>query len=155
MASFRDFLLRFRPVGAPGRPAVPGVPVDRGAELRDELEPLLALLDVPAAQAAAVREKAARRASELRDAGRAEAERILLAARAEAAAVHDRAEAEARSSAAAESARLLSAGETAADTTLRLGHERLSAIADEILARALAQARDAGPGPSAPTEPPS
>jgi cell division septum initiation protein DivIVA len=45
MPQLRDFLDRFRPAGAPGAAALAGVPADRGAELADELSPVLGLLD--------------------------------------------------------------------------------------------------------------
>ncbi|MFJ1709912.1 hypothetical protein [Kitasatospora sp. NPDC088346] len=43
MVTFRDFLARFRPTGAPGASAT-GVPADRAAELTAELGPSLAEL---------------------------------------------------------------------------------------------------------------
>jgi hypothetical protein len=44
MPRVRDLLYRFRPAGAPGAASSAGVPVDRGADLAAELDPVFARL---------------------------------------------------------------------------------------------------------------
>ncbi|MCH0573448.1 hypothetical protein I3F60_30175, partial [Streptomyces sp. MUM 136J] len=84
MPRFREFLSRFRPAGSPGAAVAGAVPADRSAELAAELQPVLALLDDSAREAAAVREAAARDAAERTRAAAEEADRTVRTARARA-----------------------------------------------------------------------
>ncbi len=76
MARVRDAGERFRPAGAPGAAGRVGVPADRAAELRAELEPMLTLLDPVHAQCAQIVEAAEQEAARIGAAGQAEATRI-------------------------------------------------------------------------------
>ncbi len=66
MASTRDLLERFRPAGAPGAAAPAGVPSERAAGLREELLPVLALLEPTEAQVEAVLRESVARADRVR-----------------------------------------------------------------------------------------
>ncbi|WP_406481147.1 hypothetical protein [Streptomyces sp. NBC_01615] len=89
MAGFRDFLMRFRPVGLPGPAAAGGVPADRSAELAAELEPPLALLEETEAEARTIREDADQDAARRRQAAERTAKDIVEQARARAPAVRE------------------------------------------------------------------
>jgi V/A-type H+/Na+-transporting ATPase subunit B len=84
VAGFRDFLLRFRRVGSPGRAAPGGVPADRAAELAAELAPPLSLLEEVEAEARRIREEAARVAADRRRDAERQADTIVGRARARA-----------------------------------------------------------------------
>ncbi|NMH97783.1 hypothetical protein [Pseudonocardia acidicola] len=75
---WRHFLTRFRPAAAPGPAAPGGVPVDRAAEASAELAAVFALLAGTEAEAARIR-----------DAGAAQARRILADADRDAAVLED------------------------------------------------------------------
>src|SRR5690348_14286797 len=93
MGRRRDWLDRFRPAGAPGSPALPGVPSDaRPAET--ELRPVFALLETTSQECARLRTEAERQAAHGREDASREAGRIVAEARRDAPAV--RAEAQAR-----------------------------------------------------------
>ncbi|WP_329190699.1 hypothetical protein [Actinacidiphila glaucinigra] len=78
--AFRDFLMRFRPTGLPGAAAAGGVPADRSAELRAELEPALAALDSTGALARTMLEAANHEAARRRETARRQAAEIVQAA---------------------------------------------------------------------------
>lgn len=94
MTRSRDLLERFRPAGAPGAATPPGVPAERGASVRDELTPVLALLAPTEAEVEAVQEEA--RANAARISADASNRAAALAAQAHERADEARAEASAR-----------------------------------------------------------
>lgn len=111
MAGFRDFLLRFRPVGSPGRAAPGGVPADRAAELAAELTPPLSLLEEAEAEARRIREEAVRVAADRRRDAERQADTIVGRARARADEVRTEAAARVRRAAEAEAAESLATAE--------------------------------------------
>jgi hypothetical protein len=66
MRTPRDLLERFRPAGTPGAAGPAGVPVDRAALLREELQPVLDLLAATDQQCAEIRSTARHGAESLR-----------------------------------------------------------------------------------------
>jgi hypothetical protein len=73
----RDLLYRFRPSGAPGTAARPGVPADRARDLADELEPVFSALAPTVAQCRAVVSAGRSRADTVRQSYVSEVERLL------------------------------------------------------------------------------
>lgn len=84
MARTRDFLARFRPVGAPGAAAAAGVPADRAAELSAELQPVLDALADTQQRAMTIRAAAESAAQRRRRDGQVRVEAVLAAARGQA-----------------------------------------------------------------------
>jgi hypothetical protein len=74
-----DFLNRFRPAGAPGA-GLAAVPADRQRDRESELGPVLAVLDAPSAECAALVAGAQRDADQIIAAARSEADGIISAA---------------------------------------------------------------------------
>ncbi|MFD8544495.1 hypothetical protein [Streptomyces sp. NPDC059649] len=134
MAGFRDFLLRFRPVGPPGRAAPGGVPADRSAELSAELEPPLTLLERAEAEARTVREEAARTADETRRAAERQAEEIVARARARAHDVRAGSADRVRRAAESEAAELLASSERTTAILRRRADARLPELLDRVAA---------------------
>ncbi|MFG2859180.1 hypothetical protein [Streptomyces sioyaensis] len=144
MAGFRDFLMRFRPAGSPGRAAPGGVPADRSAELSAELEPSLTSLERTEAEARAIREQAASRASETRRGAERQAAEIVERAHARA---HDlRAESadRVRRAAEAEAAELLASAERDAAVVRRRADARMPVLLDRVSALVAEELDDAG-----------
>ena len=134
MAGFRDFLMRFRPVGSPGRAAPGGVPADRSAELSAELEPPLSMLEQAEAEARAVSERAVRRAAEVQAEAKRQAEEIVDQTRARTHDVRVETADRVRREAEAEAAELLaSAGHEAAALRHRI-ETRMPALVDRVAA---------------------
>ncbi|MER6310194.1 hypothetical protein [Streptomyces sp. NPDC001657] len=144
MAGFRDFLLRFRPVGPPGRPAPGGVPADRSAELSAELEPPLTLLEQAEAAARTVREEAARTADATRRAAERQAAEIVARARARANDVRAESADRVRRAAETEAAELLASTERATAVLRRRADARLPALLDRVSALVAEELGDVG-----------
>lgn len=87
MASWRDFLLRFRPAGVAGAAAPAGVPADRMAEARAELAPVFDLLADTERDVAALREAGVVEARRRVERARRQARDIVAEARVRAPAV--------------------------------------------------------------------
>ncbi|MFE2183443.1 hypothetical protein [Streptomyces sp. NPDC059455] len=132
MAGFRDFLLRFRPVGSPGRAAPGGVPADRAAELTAELEPPLSLLEEAEAEARGIRDEAARTAAERCRAAERQAEEIVEQASARAQGLRARTAARGRGQAEAEAAELLAASEREVSAVRSRVEARMPALLDRV-----------------------
>lgn len=140
MASVREFLTRFRPASAPGRAAPGGVPADRSAELRAELEPPLAQLDQAEAEARAVRERAeAAAAAHLRDVQQW-ADAVVAAAHKEAGRVRARTARQVLRTAEAEAQALLADAEREAAAVRERARSRMPPLADRVVTRVLADA---------------
>ncbi|MEU8875954.1 hypothetical protein AB0D24_33345 [Streptomyces javensis] len=148
MAGFRDFLLRFRPVGSPGRAAPGGVPADRVAELTAELKPPLSLLEEAEAEARDIRDEAARTAAERRRAAEREAEEIVGQASARAQDLRARMAARVRCQAEAEAAELLAAAEREVAAVRSRSEARMPALLDRV-ARLVAEDIGMPPAPGA------
>ncbi len=134
MAGFRDFLMRFRPVGLPGPAAAGGVPADRSAELAAELEPQLTPLQGTEAEARRVRAQASAEAVRRREAAERMATEIVGQARAAAPRVREQSAARIHDATAAETAALLAAAERdVAALRDRVGH-RLPPLVDRVAA---------------------
>ncbi|MFF4603216.1 hypothetical protein ACFY12_10770 [Streptomyces sp. NPDC001339] len=151
MAGFRDFLMRFRLAGPPGRAAPGGVPADRSAELSAELEPPLSLLEQAEAEARAVREQAALTAEERRRGAEREAEEIVAQARARAEGVRAESADRVRRAAEAESAELLASAEREVCAVRRQAEARMPELVDRVSALVRAELDD--PGGTAPAAP--
>ncbi|GAU69799.1 hypothetical protein SSP35_14_01330 [Streptomyces sp. NBRC 110611] len=134
MAGFREFLMRFRPVGLPGRAASAGVPADRSAELAAELAPPLSLLEQAEAEARGVRERAVRVTEERRRSAEREADEIVERARARAHAVRAETADRIRRAAEAEAAALLASAECEAAAVRRRAEARMPALLERVTA---------------------
>jgi hypothetical protein len=148
VVAFRDFLTRFRPVGAPGPGTAAGVPVDRSAEVSAELEPPLALLRQAEDEAQRVRERAAAEADRRRRTAEALAEETVARARAGAAQVRARSAERVRLAAGARAAELIETSERDARRVRRRAQERMPALVDRVVAavsRELGLPRPPGP----------
>ncbi|MFI0821277.1 hypothetical protein ACH4TX_37540 [Streptomyces sp. NPDC021098] len=147
MAGLRDFLLRFRPVGSPGRAAPGGVPADRTVELTAELEPPLALLEGAGEEARRIREDAAREAAERRSAAEHRAQEVVERARDRARAVRAASAARVRREAETEAAELFARAEREATAVRRRAEERMPPLLDRV-ARLVAEDMGAPPIPT-------
>lgn len=136
MASLRDLLQRYRPVGTPGAAARPGVPADRAAEVATELEPVLALLAGTEDEVRRLRAEAREEARRIREQAARQAEDLVAGARERAADVRARSAADARAAAAPDGELLVDA---ARDKAHRM-RERASALMPEYVDRAVATA---------------
>jgi hypothetical protein len=81
MPRVRDLLYRFRPAGTPGAAGGAGVPVDRGAAAREELEPVFALLSATTVDCADIVAQAERDARKQRAADAERARGLVAQAR--------------------------------------------------------------------------
>ncbi|MEU9045746.1 MULTISPECIES: hypothetical protein [unclassified Kitasatospora] len=141
MVTFRDFLARFRPTGAPGASAT-GVPADRAAELAAELGPSLDELTEAQEEAAAIRAAAAQEAENMRRTAARRAEEIVAEARHQAPQVREEAASAVRRPAEAEAGGLLAAADRVVTDARRRVAERMPALVDRAAAQALAQAEE-------------
>ncbi|MGR3939027.1 hypothetical protein [Streptomyces sp. BRA346] len=132
MAGLRDFLLRFRPVGSPGRAAPGGVPADRTAELTAELDPPLSLLEEAEAEARHIRDGAAREAAERRRAAERRAQEIVKSAQDRAREVRATNAARVRRDAETEAAELLATAQREAAAVRRRAEERMPRLLDRV-----------------------
>lgn len=134
MARARDLLDRFRPVGAPGAATAVGVPADRLAEVSQELEPVLALLDDVAAECTVVRADGERRARRLREEGLQRVARLQAAGRAQARAARAEEAARAQQRVEQERTRVLADGEREAALVLDRARLHQQALAERAVA---------------------
>ncbi len=134
MAGFRDFLMRFRPVGLPGPAAAGAVPADRSAELTAELEPPLALLEEAETEARTVREEAVKEAARRRQAAERTATDIVEQARARAPAVREHSAARIRDATEAEVAQVLAAAEHDATALQSRVERRTPPLVERVVA---------------------
>ncbi|WP_055557996.1 hypothetical protein [Streptomyces sp. NBRC 110028] len=132
MAGLRDFLLRFRPVGSPGRAAPGGVPADRTAELTAELQPPLSLLEEAEEEARRIRDGAAREAAERRRAAERRAREIVGSAQDRARQARTTSAARIRRDAEAEAAELLATAQREAVAVRRRAEERMPRLLDRV-----------------------
>ncbi|MEU1799462.1 hypothetical protein [Streptomyces sp. NPDC019937] len=132
MAGLRDFLLRFRPVGSPGRAAPGGVPADRTAELTAELQPPLSLLEGAEEEAGHIRDGAAREAAERRHAAERRAREIVESAQGRAREVRAATSARIRRDAEAEAAELLATARRESAAVRRRAEERMPRLLDRV-----------------------
>ncbi|MFF7652514.1 hypothetical protein ACFZCY_22275 [Streptomyces sp. NPDC007983] len=132
MAGLRDFLLRFRPVGSPGRAAPGGVPADRTAELTAELDPPLALLEEAEEEARHIRDGAAREAAERRRAAERQAQEIVESSQDRAREVRATSAARVRRNAEAEAAELLATAQRETAAVRRRAEERMPRLLDRV-----------------------
>ncbi|MFJ8962690.1 hypothetical protein ACIRG5_25190 [Lentzea sp. NPDC102401] len=136
MASLRDLLQRYRPVGTPGAAARPGVPVDRVAEVATELEPVFSLLSDTENDVRRLREEARGEARRIREQAAREAEDLVAAAHERVSEVRARAAANARAAAAPDGELLVEAAREAA----RRVRTRAAVLMPEYVDRAVAEA---------------
>lgn len=136
MASLRDLLQRYRPVGTPGAAARPGVPADRATEVAAELEPVLALLAGTEEEVRGLRAEAHEQARRIREQAAREAEDLVAEAREGVSEVRARSAARARAEAAPDGERLVDA----ARESVRRMRERAGAAMPEHVEKAVALA---------------
>ncbi len=136
MPQLRDFLDRFRPAGAPGAAARAraGVPADRSRELAAEVGPVLALLDEPTAEGAALVERARQDAASLLAAARAEAAAITANGARRARTVREEALQEAVGAAQAEAARMVADAQARAAQVQVLAEKRMPGLVERAVA---------------------
>jgi len=139
VAAFRDFLMRFRPVGSPGPAATTGVPADRSAELSAELDPVLSRLEQAEAEAQQIREEAAQQAQQSRRAAADAAEEIVERARIRAREVRAESAAQARGLAETEAAECLAESEREAALLQRRAQKRMAPLVDRVVAHVLGE----------------
>ncbi|USX53935.1 hypothetical protein [Lentzea sp. HUAS12] len=140
MASLRDLLQRYRPVGTPGAAARPGVPADRAAELATELEPVLALLASTEDEMRRLREEARAEAHRIREQAARQADELVTTAHDRASEVRAQAAANARAAAAPDGTLLV---EAARENARRI-RERATVMMPEYVDRAVATALSKG-----------
>jgi hypothetical protein len=140
----REWLDRFRPAGAPGAATAVGVPVDRPAAARAELEPVFAALAGDIGRAAehhdALIAEAARRRAEGRDAARA----LVESARASAAAERAAEETRLRRLAMEQTQARRDHGYAQAERVRDAAARRRPALVGEVLARVRAEIDELG-----------
>ncbi|WP_052509399.1 hypothetical protein [Kitasatospora griseola] len=141
MTGFRDFLMRFRPVGSPGRAASAGVPADRPAELSAELDPVLSLLERTETQARRIRDEAALEAERRRREAARAAEEIVARARTDAREVRTRSATQARALAETAAVQLLTAAERDATAVRHRSQQRMADLVDRVVADVFAPLR--------------
>jgi len=149
MATARDLLQRFRPLGAPGAAAPPGVPADRRAERDRELQPLFdALADVQE-EAGRIRAAATAQALVQREQAEQQAASLLRSARRDAATARAEAAAAAAARVEEESRRVLAEAEADAAAVARRAEERYAGLVDTVVRgiRAAADQRTPRPEP--------
>ncbi len=144
MVRLGDFLARFRPSGVPGAAAPSGVPADYAAEQADELEPVFAALAGVQAACADKRDRAERRAGEVRAHARDQAAAMVASARAEADAERARAAAHVRDRDEQAVAELMREAAAAAEEVRRRSAERMP----EMVARVTGLVRSLADEPS-------
>jgi hypothetical protein len=130
----RDLLYRFRPAGAPGAASAAGVPVDRGADLAAELEPLFAQLADTEDACTAIREQARGDAERIRARETERARGIVAAANARTQAERAAATAQLRQRAETESSALLAAAEQEAAAVRERAAEQMPAYVAQVVA---------------------
>jgi peptidoglycan hydrolase CwlO-like protein len=133
VASLRDLLQRYRPVGTPGAAARPGVPADRAAEVATELEPVLALLADTEDDVRRLHEQTREEARRIREQAAREADDLLAAAHERTSEVRARAAADARAAAAPDGELLVEA----ARENARCVRKRAAALMPEYVGRAV------------------
>lgn len=154
MAGLRDVLQRFRPVAVPGAPTGGAVPADRASEQAAELAPVFALLDETEAEARAIRVRGDAEAAEIRQEAARRAEAILRDARARAAQEREHAASQARSQAEIDCAALVHLARARAQSLTARAEPRVREYAEQIVARTAAQLVSPQPHPArGPSEP--
>lgn len=134
MAAFRDFLMRFRLVGSPGRAAPMGVPADRSADLSAELVPVLSHLEQAETEAQRIREEAAQQVEQNRRATADKAKKIVRQARIRAREVRAESAAQASGLAKSEAARCLAESEREAVLLQRRAQQRMAFLVNSVVA---------------------
>lgn len=134
MARARDLLDRFRPAGAPGAAAAVGVPADRLAEVSEELEPVLALLDEVAQQCTALRAAGEARAARLREEGLQRVAQVQSSGREKARAARAEVAARAQRQVEEDRTRALAEGAREAAAVLRRAGTRRQDLVDRAVA---------------------
>jgi hypothetical protein len=137
MASLRDLLQRYRPVGTPGAAARPGVPADRAAEAATELEPVLALLASTEDEMRRLREEARAEAHRIRKQAARQADELVASAHDRAAEVRVHAAAKARAAALPDGELLIEAARKNARSVRERAAARMPGYVDRAVATAL------------------
>lgn len=137
MVGLGEILRRFRFHGVPGAPLAVGVPGDRTSEIARELAPVFSALEEPQRRARAMVEEAERHAARRRAEAAVHADRLLAEARAGAPAARAQVVTDRLAGAEDRSRRELAAGKAEADRVDRVVAERLPAMVDEVVRRAL------------------
>jgi len=129
----REMLERFRPSGAPGAPAMSGVPADRVAERSVELEPVFALLAGVQAEVDQIGSDAQREAMSRRALAGERAREIVAAARRAADSERAQAAAAAQAGAAEQASTILVDAQRAAETLAAEAGAHRPALVDDVV----------------------
>jgi hypothetical protein len=135
MASFRDLLLRLRPVGAPGPASGVGVPVDRRDSVEQELEPVFAQLSAVTRQCHDIRARASAEAAATVKQAEERARVLLAEASSAAAAGRAQIAATVRVQAQAEVTELVAEANRHAARVRSVADEQLGPRVEQVLAR--------------------
>ena len=130
-----DLLQRLRPVGAPGAAGPVAVPVHADDVLATELAPLFDALGPVLTQCDAIRSTAATAAAAETAAAEQDARRVIADAVSRAPAERAAAAARIRQTSDAAADALIADADTAADRMVAEGRERLTVLADLVIAR--------------------
>jgi hypothetical protein len=133
MPTARDLLQRFRPLGAPGAAAPPGVPADRQAERGRELQPLFDALADAQEEAGRIRAAATAQGHVRRDQAEQQAAAPLRTARGDAATARAEAAAAVAARGEEESRRLLSDADAEAAAVLRRAEGRYAGPVEMVV----------------------
>lgn len=133
MSRARDVLYRFRPAGAPGAASATGVPADRVADLRAELQPVFAELERTEQECADIIARARRAAAAVHAEAADRAGGLVPAARERVDGERAAAVARVRQRSAQESAAALAAAEQDAAQVRRRARERMPSFVDSMV----------------------
>jgi len=136
-----DILRRFRFPGVPGAPAPVGVPVDRGAQLETELEPVFAALTAAQDRAREVVEAAGADAALRRAQSSEQVRRLLVRAREDADAARKETVAVQLARAHERRSELMAEAREEAERIRRVAAERAPRLVDEIVRQVLEMVR--------------
>lgn len=145
MPRARDLLYRFRPAGAPGAASATAVPLDREADLAEELQPLFAQLASTETECAAIRAAGRRDASDIRERETERARGIVAGANGRMTAERAAASADAQQQAVAVTDALLAAAESDAEAVRARVEERLPEYVDRVVRSVLEMLDEAQP----------
>lgn len=147
MPTARDLLQRFRPLGAPGAAAPPGVPADRQAERGREVQPLFDALAGAQEEAARIRAAATAQAHVRREKAEQEAAALLRTARRDAVTARAETAASAAARAGEERRRVLADAEADAAAVVRRAEGRYAGLVEMVVRDVRAHAGHRTPRP--------
>jgi len=130
MPQLHDFLIRFRPAGAPGAAGRAGAPADRSLELEAEVGPVLVLLESTDAERERIVAEARHTAGQITAAAQAEAAVIAADAERRARSAREEAARQVMALALDEAARAVDSARQQAAQTRELARQRIPVLVD-------------------------